>query len=175
MELTTYYPLVALQFNISSGSRSKDDPPRATRECSRFLIREYLRRVRSDLVLRPAFIALHGDATKLDGDSIADAFKERDPKGKGKRMKFCNPDTRGDGVGLLYDPMIVEQQLDDSAILTPSDFNSYDLTNRIKGGLFRHMESNKFIVAVSYRGPYKPSTDFKKGNIMSNVFLTFIH
>jgi hypothetical protein len=160
------YPLVALQLNLSHGSRPRNGPTPATKDCSRFIIREYIKRTRTDRLPRPALIAVHDNATKPDRANIMSAFNERHQQGGG-RYNGLDPNGKTD-VGLLHDPAILRKQ---DACLTPGDFESHEIFSRIAGGLFQHIDSRRFIVAISYHGPSgtPENTNGKKELILSNI------
>src|SRR5271156_5208933 len=121
MEWKTY-PLVALQLNVSPGTPSRGDPRSATKGCSRFLIREFIKRTRKDLLPDPAFVALHDNVTTPDCSNIIRAFKDRDPLAGGGLIEFShNGISNPNHVRLLYNSKILRHEGDDRATLTPLD------------------------------------------------------
>lgn len=156
MEPQIYYDLVALQLNVSPGSDKESGS--ASKRCSQFLIREYIKRSDPQRLPDPAFVALQDGITATDRKNITSAFKER---GGGTQGDLVEASKKSKGVSLLYDRKVLTELKGTEWALKKDDFSLPDqkgkalLDERISGGLFQHRESTQFIVAISYHGRVK--------------------
>ena len=182
MSEETVYQLVALQFNISSGTSKRGQPSPATKTCAKFLIREYIKRIKSDILPAPAFVALHDRVSRQDCNNIRTAFRER--PGCNTELTIL-PSGESKEVRLLYDQNTVTSLTDTEYILAQDDFfrrhdggdvrdqwntKSRQLFERIDGGLFQHNKSSQYIVAISYHGINNSTPDAGKREHIEGIY-----
>jgi tRNA splicing endonuclease len=179
MKQQNLHDLVALQLNVSSVTEKEQG---TSKICSRFLIKEYIKQSDPQKLPDPAFVALQDGIAASDCANITSAFKERRGGSDGDLVEVSK---KSKGVSLLYDRKILREQKDDEWTLSKEDFFHSDarkkaelLDERIAGGLFQHLDSTQFIVAVSYHGRVKTKSqeefvqkqEYVQGMIRTSLF-----
>lgn len=193
MENYKEHPLIALQFNLGaapkrnqkrqSGTTSKEPIPVETengtafvsRHIGKHLICEYLKQSLVDL---PAFVALQDNLSSGHIRSIRDALDGSLGIEKGYNCVASLRDEKaglpsGKTAALLYDSTLLihdaESALKDHDFFHGRPAKAKRLFKRLDGGLFLHIPSNRWVVAVSYHGEKNDSKEVERKEYISGT------